>query len=67
MAKKLENGFYAKPGGYELYRVDGKAVLDDYNRTPNKGVKVWTMVKFVYSPKRLAFADTLCAFQKLNK
>ncbi|XP_048882139.1 guanylate-binding protein 1-like isoform X8 [Brienomyrus brachyistius] len=39
MATKLENGSYAKPGGYELYCVDRQALLDEYNRKPNKGVK----------------------------
>nr|XP_023663429.1 guanylate-binding protein 2-like [Paramormyrops kingsleyae] len=39
IGKKLENGFYAKPGGYDLYCVDRQDLLDEYNRAPNKGVK----------------------------
>ncbi|XP_072572473.1 guanylate-binding protein 2-like [Paramormyrops kingsleyae] len=39
IGKKLENGFYAKPGGYDLYCVDHQDLLDEYNRAPNKGVK----------------------------
>nr|UOV22667.1 guanylate-binding protein 1 [Arapaima gigas] len=39
MAKKLQNGFYAQPGGYELYCVDHDCLVAEYRKKENKGVK----------------------------
>uniref|UniRef100_A0A8D0CKK5 GB1/RHD3-type G domain-containing protein n=1 Tax=Scleropages formosus TaxID=113540 RepID=A0A8D0CKK5_SCLFO len=39
MANKLKNGFYAKPGGYELYCSDHDNLVAEYRKRPKKGVK----------------------------
>ncbi|XP_067308594.1 guanylate-binding protein 1-like isoform X1 [Pseudorasbora parva] len=37
MNKRLQNGEYSKPGGYEIYCRD--AIVEQYRREPNKGVR----------------------------
>uniref|UniRef100_H3B0S3 GB1/RHD3-type G domain-containing protein n=1 Tax=Latimeria chalumnae TaxID=7897 RepID=H3B0S3_LATCH len=39
METRIDEGFYAKPGGYQLYKEDREKVVRGYQETPNKGVK----------------------------
>ncbi|XP_048020760.1 guanylate-binding protein 1-like [Megalobrama amblycephala] len=39
MNKRLQNGEYIKSGGYELYCRDRDAIVEQYRREPNKGVR----------------------------
>ncbi|XP_044846748.1 guanylate-binding protein 1-like [Mauremys mutica] len=39
MRKQLGDGVYSQPGGYELYLRDRNQVVEDFRKTPSKGVK----------------------------
>ncbi|XP_067308596.1 guanylate-binding protein 2-like isoform X2 [Pseudorasbora parva] len=39
MNKRLQNGEYSTSGGYELYCRDRDAIVEQYRREPNKGVR----------------------------
>ncbi|XP_048881951.1 guanylate-binding protein 1-like isoform X3 [Brienomyrus brachyistius] len=67
IAKKLKNGFYAKPGGYELYSADCKILLDEYNRKPNKGVKTEEILKNFLKEKSVESAAVMLADKKLTE
>ncbi|XP_058604750.1 guanylate-binding protein 1-like isoform X1 [Onychostoma macrolepis] len=38
MNKRLQDGEYSQSGGYELYKRDRDAIVEQYRREPNKGV-----------------------------
>ncbi|XP_043076959.1 guanylate-binding protein 1-like isoform X3 [Puntigrus tetrazona] len=38
MNKRLQDGEYSQPGGYELYSRDKDTIVEQYRREPNKGV-----------------------------
>ncbi|XP_059357406.1 guanylate-binding protein 1-like [Carassius carassius] len=38
MNKRLQDGVYSQSGGYELYKRDRDAIVEQYRREPNKGV-----------------------------
>lgn len=40
MTEKLKKGFYAKPGGYDLFSQDLEDIVKKYKIQANKGVKV---------------------------
>ncbi|KAJ8378946.1 hypothetical protein AAFF_G00233110 [Aldrovandia affinis] len=39
LSKKLQEGFYAKPGGYELYCGDSDSIVAQFRGESNKGVR----------------------------
>ncbi|XP_072331815.1 guanylate-binding protein 2-like [Scyliorhinus torazame] len=39
IGKKLREGFYTRPGGYELYKEDRQEVIRQFRSTPGKGNK----------------------------
>uniref|UniRef100_W5L2V8 Guanylate binding protein 1 n=1 Tax=Astyanax mexicanus TaxID=7994 RepID=W5L2V8_ASTMX len=39
MSKRLQQGHYAQPGGYQLYCTDRDAIITHYQSEPNKGVQ----------------------------
>ncbi|XP_038672157.1 guanylate-binding protein 1-like [Scyliorhinus canicula] len=39
IGKKLREGFYTKPGGYEVYKQDRQEVIRQFHSTPGKGNK----------------------------
>uniref|UniRef100_A0A672T7T6 Guanylate-binding protein 1-like n=1 Tax=Sinocyclocheilus grahami TaxID=75366 RepID=A0A672T7T6_SINGR len=43
MNKWLQDGEYSQSGGYELYKRDRDAIVEQYRREPNKGVRVRTL------------------------
>ncbi|XP_048882135.1 guanylate-binding protein 1-like isoform X4 [Brienomyrus brachyistius] len=67
MATKLENGSYAKPGGYELYCVDRQALLDEYNRKPNKGVKTEEVLENFLKEKHAESTSVMQADKQLTE
>nr|XP_023671217.1 guanylate-binding protein 1-like isoform X2 [Paramormyrops kingsleyae] len=67
MATKLENGSYAKPGGYELYCVDRQALLDEYNRKPNKGVKAEEVLENFLKEKSAESTSVMQADKQLTE
>lgn len=38
--ERVQQGKYAKPGGYELYCTDRDNIITQYQRQPNKGIQV---------------------------
>ncbi|MBN3304713.1 guanylate-binding protein 1 isoform X1 [Amia ocellicauda] len=67
MAKKLKDGFFAKPGGYELYCVDRDAIVAQYRAKPNKGVKAEEVLDQFLKEKDVESNSVLQADQKLSE
>ncbi|XP_023663426.2 guanylate-binding protein 7-like isoform X1 [Paramormyrops kingsleyae] len=67
IGKKLENGFYAKPGGYDLYCVAHQDLLDEYNRAPNKGVKAEEVLGIFLKEKSVESAAVMQADKQLTE
>nr|XP_023660974.1 guanylate-binding protein 1-like isoform X2 [Paramormyrops kingsleyae]XP_023660975.1 guanylate-binding protein 1-like isoform X2 [Paramormyrops kingsleyae]XP_023660977.1 guanylate-binding protein 1-like isoform X2 [Paramormyrops kingsleyae]XP_023660978.1 guanylate-binding protein 1-like isoform X2 [Paramormyrops kingsleyae] len=67
MAMKLENGSYAKSSGYELYCVDRQALLDEYNRKPNKGVKAEEVLENFLKEKSAESTSVMQADKQLTE
>uniref|UniRef100_W5M6R7 GB1/RHD3-type G domain-containing protein n=1 Tax=Lepisosteus oculatus TaxID=7918 RepID=W5M6R7_LEPOC len=65
IAKKLEEGFYAKPGGYELYCKDRDALVAQFRAEPNKGVKAEEILDQFLKMKEVESRSILQADQKL--
>ncbi len=43
MNKRLQDGEYSQSGGYELYKRDRDAIVEQYRREPNRGIRVRTL------------------------
>ncbi|XP_058604791.1 guanylate-binding protein 1-like [Onychostoma macrolepis] len=63
MNKRLQDGEYSQSGGYELYKRDRDAIVEQYRREPNKGVSAEAMLnEFLKDQgpeaKRILYIDT---------
>ncbi|XP_053547074.1 guanylate-binding protein 1 [Bombina bombina] len=63
LEKNLIDGVYAKPGGFQLYSQDRDKVVENYNRTPNKGVKAEEMLS-CYLENRKSEAESILQADK---
>ena len=59
VAQKIQDGFFAKPGGYELYCDLHDRLVAQYRSTPNKGMRVrmlsklYLLIPFTNEPSHL--------------
>ncbi|XP_061094317.1 guanylate-binding protein 1-like isoform X3 [Conger conger] len=67
MGKKMQEGFYAKPGGYELYCADNDAVVAQFRSTPNKGVVAEEVLEEFLKEKSVESNSVLQADNKLSE
>ncbi|XP_036393934.1 guanylate-binding protein 1-like [Megalops cyprinoides] len=66
MAGKLQQGFYAKPGGYELYCGDHDNIVAQFRSQPNKGVKAEEVLEQFLKEKSVESNSILQADNKLT-
>ncbi|KAG7469196.1 hypothetical protein MATL_G00126420 [Megalops atlanticus] len=66
MAVKLQQGFYAKPGGYELYCGDHDNIVAQFRSQPNKGVKAEEVLEQFLKEKSVESNSILQADNKLT-
>uniref|UniRef100_A0A8C9V6B8 GB1/RHD3-type G domain-containing protein n=1 Tax=Scleropages formosus TaxID=113540 RepID=A0A8C9V6B8_SCLFO len=67
MANKLKNGFYAKPGGYELYCSDHDNLVAEYRKRPKKGVKAEEVLENFLKEKSVESNSVLQADKNINE
>ncbi|XP_006641621.2 guanylate-binding protein 1-like isoform X1 [Lepisosteus oculatus] len=67
IAKKLEEGFYAKPGGYKLYCKDRDALVAQFRAEPNKGVKAEEVLEQSLKEKEVEANTILRADEELTE
>ncbi|KAJ8287655.1 hypothetical protein COCON_G00003140 [Conger conger] len=67
MGKRMQEGFYAEPGGYELYCADNDAVVAQFHSTPNKGVVAEEVLEEFLKEKSVESNSVLQADNKLSE
>uniref|UniRef100_A0A8C9S1X0 Guanylate-binding protein 1-like n=1 Tax=Scleropages formosus TaxID=113540 RepID=A0A8C9S1X0_SCLFO len=67
MANKLKNGFYAKPGGYELYCSDHDNLVAEYRKRPKKGVKAEEVLENFLKEKSVESNSVLQADKNISE
>ncbi|XP_075763226.1 guanylate-binding protein 1-like [Pelodiscus sinensis] len=65
--RKLSEGVYMKPGGYQLYMTDQKQVVESFQKTPNKGVMAEQVLQEFVDSKKVEAASILGADKKLSE
>ncbi|KAL2086071.1 hypothetical protein ACEWY4_017130 [Coilia grayii] len=66
IATSIEQGVYAKPGGYEIYRRDRDAMEDKYRQQGNKGMKGEEMLEEFLQEKNAEANSILMADERLT-
>ncbi|KAK7149245.1 hypothetical protein R3I94_008766 [Phoxinus phoxinus] len=66
MTKNLEHGFYAKSGGYDLFRKDLEDIVKKYNSQANKEVKAEEVLQEFCKQKSVDSKAILQADKKLS-
>ncbi|XP_030639464.1 guanylate-binding protein 1-like [Chanos chanos] len=67
MAKKLQDGCYAQPGGYELYCGDRNNVVTQYRNHSKKGVRAEDVLEMFMKDKSMESNAVLQADKKLTE
>ncbi|XP_050786505.1 guanylate-binding protein 4-like isoform X2 [Gopherus flavomarginatus] len=67
MRKQLSDGVYSQPGGYELYLRDRSRVVEDFRKTPNKGVKAEEVLEQFLASKRSEAETVLSVDKKMTE
>ncbi|KAJ8332818.1 hypothetical protein SKAU_G00417140 [Synaphobranchus kaupii] len=67
MAKKMQEGFYIRPGGYELYCADNDSVVAQFRSKPNKGVRVEEVLEQFLKEKSVESNFILLADKKFSE
>lgn len=67
VTQKIQGGFYAKPGGYELYCNDHNSVVAQYRSTPNKGVQAEVVLELFLKEKSVESCSILQADKNLTE
>uniref|UniRef100_A0A8C0H056 GB1/RHD3-type G domain-containing protein n=1 Tax=Chelonoidis abingdonii TaxID=106734 RepID=A0A8C0H056_CHEAB len=67
MRKQLSDGVYSQPGGYELYLRDRSRVVEDFRKTPNKGVKAEEVLEQFLASKRSEAETVLNVDKKMTE
>ncbi|TFJ96691.1 complement C1r-B subcomponent-like [Platysternon megacephalum] len=65
--KQLSDGVYSQPGGYELYLRDRSQVVEDFRKTPNKGVKAEEVLEQFLASKRSEAESVLNVDKKMTE
>ncbi|XP_046894228.1 guanylate-binding protein 4-like [Hypomesus transpacificus] len=66
VAQKIQDGFFAKPGGYELYCDLHDNLVALYRSTPNKGIRAEEVLERLLKEKSVESNSILQADQKLT-
>ncbi|XP_073705468.1 guanylate-binding protein 3-like [Garra rufa] len=67
MNKRLQDGEYSQPGGYELYERDRDANVEQYRREPNKGVRAEAVLEEFLKERKPEANSILCMDNKLTE
>ncbi|XP_035282074.1 guanylate-binding protein 1-like isoform X2 [Anguilla anguilla] len=67
MAQKMQGGFYATPGGYELYCADKDSVVAKFRSEPAKGVRAEEVLEMFLKEKSVESNSVLQADNKLSE
>ncbi|XP_016409855.1 guanylate-binding protein 1-like [Sinocyclocheilus rhinocerous] len=67
MTEKLKQGFYAKPGGYDLFCKDLEDIVKNYNSQANKEVKAEEVLEEFLKQKSVDSKAILHADKKLTE
>ncbi|KAK7130462.1 hypothetical protein R3I93_019952 [Phoxinus phoxinus] len=67
MTEKLKQGFYAKPGGYDLFCKDLEDIVKNYNSQANKEVKAEEVLEEFLKQKSVESKAILQADKKLTE
>ncbi|XP_056600348.1 guanylate-binding protein 1 [Triplophysa dalaica] len=67
MNKRLQNGEYSQCGGYEIYCRDRDAIIVQYRREPNKGVKAEAVLNEILNEREAEGKSILHADEKLTE
>ncbi|XP_077065469.1 guanylate-binding protein 4-like isoform X2 [Siphateles boraxobius] len=67
MTEKLKQGFYAKPGGYDLFCKDLEDIVKNYNNQANKEVKAEGVLEEFLKQKSVDSKAILQADKKLTE
>ncbi|XP_062312465.1 guanylate-binding protein 1-like [Osmerus eperlanus] len=66
VSQKIQDGFFAKPGGYELYCDLHDNLVAQYRSTPNKGIQAEEVLERFLKEKSVESNSILQADQKLT-
>uniref|UniRef100_A0A673LNH1 Guanylate-binding protein 1-like n=1 Tax=Sinocyclocheilus rhinocerous TaxID=307959 RepID=A0A673LNH1_9TELE len=67
MNKRLQDGEYSQSGGYELYKRDRDAIVKQYRREPNKGVRAEAVLEEFLKERKPEANSILCMDNKLTE
>ncbi|XP_016385379.1 guanylate-binding protein 1-like isoform X2 [Sinocyclocheilus rhinocerous] len=67
MNKRLQDGEYSQSGGYELYCRDRDAIVKQYRREPNKGVRAEAVLEEFLKERKPEANSILCMDNKLTE
>ncbi|XP_016132610.1 guanylate-binding protein 1-like [Sinocyclocheilus grahami] len=67
MNKWLQDGEYSQSGGYELYKRDRDAIVEQYRREPNKGVRAEAVLEEFLKEREPEANSILCMDNKLTE
>ncbi|KAI2667800.1 Guanylate-binding protein 1 [Labeo rohita] len=67
MNKQLQDGEYSQSGGYELYCRDRDAIVEQYRREPNKGVRAEAVLEEFLKEREPEAKGILCMDNKLTE
>ncbi|XP_067399725.1 guanylate-binding protein 1-like [Emydura macquarii macquarii] len=67
MQRKLSDGVYSQPGGYEVYLRDRSQVVEDFRKAPNKGVKAKAVLEQFLASKRTEAETVLNVDKKMTE
>ncbi|XP_075763805.1 guanylate-binding protein 3-like [Pelodiscus sinensis] len=65
--RKLSEGVYMQPGGYQLYVTDQRQVLESFQRAPNKGAMAEQVLQQFMDSKKTEAASILQADKMLSE
>uniref|UniRef100_A0A671L8L4 Guanylate-binding protein 1-like n=1 Tax=Sinocyclocheilus anshuiensis TaxID=1608454 RepID=A0A671L8L4_9TELE len=67
MSKRLQDGEYSQSGGYELYCRDRDAIVEQYRREPNKGIRAEAVLEEFLKEREPEANSILCMDNKLTE
>uniref|UniRef100_A0A673IYJ0 Guanylate binding protein 1 n=1 Tax=Sinocyclocheilus rhinocerous TaxID=307959 RepID=A0A673IYJ0_9TELE len=67
MNKRLQDGEYSQSGGYELYCRDRDAIVEQYRREPNKGIRAEAVLEEFLKEREPEANSILCMDNKLTE
>uniref|UniRef100_A0A8C1JRM4 Guanylate-binding protein 1-like n=1 Tax=Cyprinus carpio TaxID=7962 RepID=A0A8C1JRM4_CYPCA len=67
MNKRMQDGEYSQSGGYELYKRDRDAIVEQYHREPNKGIRAEAVLEEFLKEREPEANSILCMDNKLTE